>query len=55
MPEFNRVYDDLLERFGADQIDIVKLNGFEMPHIAQQFGIPYYPFFIYVAPGTESC
>jgi thiol-disulfide isomerase/thioredoxin len=55
MPEFNRVYDFMMEKYGNEQIVIFKVNGWESPQISQAFGIPYYPFFLYVAPNTPNC
>ena len=55
MPDFNKVYDDLNERYGGEQIDIVKINAWEAPQLSQMFGIPYFPFFVYVEPGSETC
>jgi hypothetical protein len=33
MPEFNKIYDDLNERYGPEQIDIIKINGWEAPQL----------------------
>jgi thiol-disulfide isomerase/thioredoxin len=33
MPDFNKIYDDLNERYGPEQIDIIKINGWEAPQL----------------------
>jgi hypothetical protein len=55
MDEFNRVYDYMEATYGLDQVVIFKINGWETPILAQAFRVPYYPFFLYIAPNTPTC
>lgn len=55
MDGFNRVYDYMETTYGLDQVAIFKVNGWETAILAQAFRVPYYPFFLYIAPNTPTC
>ncbi|TNV85515.1 hypothetical protein FGO68_gene5934 [Halteria grandinella] len=55
MDDFNRLHDQMLQTYGEEQIAIFKVNGWETAILSQAFRVPYYPFFLYIAPNTPSC
>jgi thiol-disulfide isomerase/thioredoxin len=55
MDDYNRLHDYMLDNYGSEQVGIYKINGWETPILSQAFRIPYYPFFLYIAPNTPTC
>lgn len=53
MEEYNKIYDFFMENYGADQIQIFKINGNDLMDLTKKYNVPYFPFFIYMPPNSD--
>eukprot|EP00347_Sterkiella_histriomuscorum_P018627 403344797 len=54
LDDFNKLYHHLIDTYGEEQVAVYTLNGWEFQDIVQQVRVPYYPFFVYIAPNNEA-
>lgn len=52
MNDFNNLYDYLMSTYGKEQVEVYKINGYDVPDGTQFFQIPYFPYFLYFKPNS---
>jgi hypothetical protein len=48
LDEFNRIYHYMQDTY--EQVEIYSLNGAEFPDLVSRHAVPYFPYFVYIAP-----
>lgn len=39
--------------FGKDKVTFLKVDGNLVPALTRLYGVPYYPYFVYIAPHND--
>lgn len=43
----------MTEWFGKDKVAFLKVDGNLVPALSRLYDVPYYPYFVYIAPQTD--
>ena len=54
MPTWNKIVDEFSGRYGREQIEFLKVDGYMDTFTAQRYEVKSFPAFIVIEPGSAS-